>query len=115
MLSRTSEYRRVSSCFAQPAAEIDSRSNAPLSDRRSNKHARALYHNHEETQRIDRAVACEPVDNSEQVQLNALLDLGHAAIDTQVDTGDETAIIRSEEGGCLRNFIGIAHASEGDA
>lgn len=43
--------------------------------------------------------------------LVARLDLRHAAINKELDTVDEAAVIRCQEDGSLANFVGISDAA----
>src|SRR5262249_54753348 len=48
-------------------------------------------------------------EKDDQVAPNRCLDLGHAAIDEQLDAGDVAAVVRGEEQGGLRHLVRRAH------
>src|SRR5262245_49479373 len=51
-------------------------------------------------------------EKDDHVAPNRCLDLGHAAVDEQLDPGDETAVVGGEEQGGLRHLIRRAHPAQ---
>src|SRR5262245_52671223 len=51
-------------------------------------------------------------EKDDHVAPNRCLDLGHAAIDEQLDPGDETAVVTGEEQGGVRHLVRRAHPAQ---
>src|SRR5215471_6087065 len=51
-------------------------------------------------------------EKDDHVAPNRCLDLGHAAIDEQLDPGDETAVVGGEEQGGVRHLVRRAHPAQ---